>query len=187
MMDPNRNRVCPVELAGSLESRFRRWLHNPERLLAPFVKEGMHALDVGCGPGVFSLAMARMVGETGTVIAADLQEGMLERLRVKVRGSGLANRIRFVKCDANAVNVSESVNFILAFYMVHEVPDKGSFFRQLKAILTRNGHLLLVEPRFFHVSKAAFAETTRIAEDIGFDVRPGPRVWFSWSAVLTPM
>jgi len=187
MMDPNRNRVCPVELAGALESRFRIWLHNPQRLLAPYVKEGMHVLDVGCGPGVFSLAMARMVGGTGRVIAADLQEGMLERLRGKAKESSLASRIQFVKCDTNAVNVSETVDFILAFYMVHEIPDKRSFFRQLKAILTRNGHFLLVEPRFFHVSKAAFVETTKIAENIGFNVRPGPMVWFSWSAVLTPM
>jgi ubiquinone/menaquinone biosynthesis C-methylase UbiE len=121
------------------------------------------------------------------VIAADLQEGMLERLRDKVRGSVLAKRIQFVKCDAKAINVSEAVDFILAFYMVHEVPDKDSFFRQLKATLTGDGRFLLIEPKMFHVSKKAFAETTRIAEDVGFQVHPGPMVWFSWSAVLSPM
>ncbi len=45
-----RNRVCPVELAGSLDNRFRRWLQNPRKILAPYVREGMKVLDIGCGP-----------------------------------------------------------------------------------------------------------------------------------------
>ena len=44
----------------------------------------MTALDVGCGPGFFTLDMARLVGESGQVIAADLQEGMLQIVRDKI-------------------------------------------------------------------------------------------------------
>jgi len=44
----------------------------------------MIALDVGCGPGYFSLDMARMVGKTGHVIACDLQQGMLQKLKEKI-------------------------------------------------------------------------------------------------------
>ena len=183
-MEQERNRVCPVELASSLDSKIRRWLQNPYKILTPYIKEGMMVLDVGCGPGFFSVEMAKLVGTGGKVISADFQEGMLQELGNKIRGTALEERIERVKCDQNKINVSNRVDFILAFYMVHEVPDKNSFFRQLKGILNESGQLLLVEPKLFHVSREAFALTTRIAEDNGFRVFQGPTLRFSWSAVL---
>lgn len=183
-MKKDRNRVCPVELAGSLDSRVRRWLQNPHTILAPFVRQGMTALDIGCGPGFFSIEMAGMVGAGGRVIAADLQEGMLDKLRTKIKGTELEQRITCVRCSKDAINVSEGVDFILAFYMVHEIPDKDSFFRQAKAVLKPGGQFLLVEPRLFHVSRKDFEHTIQIAENNGFGAEPGPRLRFSWSAVL---
>ncbi len=46
-----------------LDNRLRRWLHNPERILAPYVRPGITALDFGCGMGMFAIAMAKLVGE----------------------------------------------------------------------------------------------------------------------------
>jgi ubiquinone/menaquinone biosynthesis C-methylase UbiE len=183
-MEQDRNRVCPVELASSLDNRIRRWLQNPYEIVAPYVKEGMTVLDVGCGPGFFSIEMAKLVGASGKVIAADLQEGMLQELGNKIRGTVLEERIKRVRCDKDKINVSDTVEFILAFYMVHEVPDKDSLFRQLKALLNERGQFLLVEPKLFHVSRRAFELTTRVAENNGFRIYPGPKLPFSWSAVL---
>lgn len=177
-------RVCPVEMAGGLDNKIRRWLHNPERILSPYVKEGMTVLDLGCGPGVFSIPMARMVGKTGKVFSADLQEGMLQKVYDKIKGTELEERIELVKCEKDSINVREPVEFILTFYMVHEVPDKNSLFKQLKSVLKPGGRLLLVEPKLFHVSEKAFAETARSAADNGFTIAQGPRIRFSWSAVL---
>ena len=183
-MEQDRNRVCPVELASSLDSRIRRWLQNPYDIVAPRVREGMTVLDVGCGPGFFSVEMANLVGPNGRVISADLQEGMLQELGNKIRGTVLEERITRVLCSRNTINVSDTVDFILAFYMVHEVPDKNSFFQQLRSVLRPQGQLLLVEPKLFHVSRKAFEATIRIAESNGFRTDPGPRLRFSWSAVL---
>ncbi len=144
----------------------------------------MTVLDIGCGPGFFSIEMAGMVGTTGKVIAADLQDGMLQRLRTKIRGTGLEKRIRLVKCDQEEINISEKIDFGLAFYMVHEVPNKQSFFKQLKAVLKENAQVLLVEPKLFHVSRKEFQATAALAEQAGFAVSPGPRLLLSWSAVL---
>jgi ubiquinone/menaquinone biosynthesis C-methylase UbiE len=183
-MESSRNRVCPVGLANSLDNRVRRWLHNPETILAQYVKEGMTVLDIGCGPGFFSIEMAKMVGENGKVISADLQDGMLQKLRKKIQRTELEKRIELVKCDKDRINVPERVDFILAFFMVHEAPDKNSFFRQLKDILRQGGELLLVEPKLFHVSRKEFESATRIAEEAGFKMYPGPPICFGWSAVL---
>ncbi len=145
----------------------------------------MTALDIGCGPGFFSIELAQMVGRTGRVISADLQEGMLGKLRDKIRGTELEERVTLVKCAQDSINVSDKIDFGLAFYMVHEVPDKETFFRQLKSILNEQGHILLVEPKLFHVSQKGFGATTAIGERAGFKTRPGPRLPLSWSAVLT--
>jgi len=183
-MDKDRNRVCPVELANSLDSRIRRWLQNPRRILEPYMREGMTVLDVGCGPGFFSIEMAKMVGANGKVVSADLQEGMLQKLSHKIKGTSLEDRIQLVKCEKDKINVSQRDDFILAFYMVHEVPDKNSLFKQLKDVLNEKGQFLIVEPKLFHVSREEFGVTMGIAEGNGFKVEQGPKLPLSWSAIL---
>jgi len=183
-METERNRVCPVELADSLDGRIRRWLQNPQKILGPYIKEGMKVLDIGCGPGFFSIEIAKMVGKSGKIFAVDLQEGMLQKLMNKITGTELEDRIKLVKCDKDNINVTEYVDFILAFFVVHEVPDKNSLFKQLKNILNDKGQILLVEPKLFHVSRKEFETTIKIAEDNGFYVNQGPKLRFSWSALL---
>ena len=80
------NRVCPVEIAGGLDNFVRRLLQNPQKLLRPHIREGMTVLDLGCGPGFFSIEIAKLLNNSGKVIAADLQEGMLDKLRKKIKG-----------------------------------------------------------------------------------------------------
>jgi ubiquinone/menaquinone biosynthesis C-methylase UbiE len=139
---------------------------------------------MGCGPGFFSIELAKLVGTAGKVVAADLQQGMLDRLHAKIKGSALEGRIRLVKCEEHNTNVTGSFDFILTFYMVHEVPDKERFFRQLSAILNNHGQYLLVEPKLFHVSEKEFQSTLALAEKNGFQVNQGPRLLLSWSAIL---
>ena len=183
-MKEDRNRVCPVELANSLDNNIRRWLQNPQKILSPYVKEGMKVLDVGCGPGFFSVELAKMVGTSGKVYAVDLQEGMLQKLQYKIRGTSLEKIIQLIKCEKDEIDIPEKVDFILAFYMVHEVPDKDRLLVTLKNFLNENGELLIVEPKLFHVSKKEFASTIEKAEAAGFKAAKGPKLPFSFSSVL---
>ena len=182
-MSVRNNRVCPVERAGSLDNRIRRWLQNPRKILGPYIEKGMTVLDIGCGPGFFSIDMAQMVGESGRVIAADLQEGMLRKLRDKIEGTELKERITLHKCEENKIGVSDSVDFVLSFYMVHEVPDVADFFYEISIILKPDGLFFIVEPPF-HVSAAAFEETVGKALDVGFTVAGRPKVLFSRTVIL---
>lgn len=183
-MNQDRNRVCPVELANSLDSKIRRWLQNPQKILSPYVKEGMKVLDVGCGPGFFSVELAKMVGTNGKVYAVDLQEGMLQKIQNKIHGTSLEKIIQLIKCEKDEIVIPEKVNFIIAFYMVHEVLDKDKLFSTLKNILRNNGEFLIVEPKFFHVSKKEFASTISKAEAAGFKSAEGPKLAFSFSSLL---
>jgi ubiquinone/menaquinone biosynthesis C-methylase UbiE len=175
--------VCPVALSGSLDNSIRRWLQNPQKILRPYITEGMTVLDVGCGPGFFTIEMARMVGKSGRVIAADMQEGMLQKVKEKVKGTELEERILLHKCGEDKIGVSEPVDFVLLFYMVHEVPNKEHFFNEIGTILKPDGQILIVEPPF-HVSKSAFEETVRIAANAGLIVIERPKMFFSRTVLL---
>lgn len=182
-MSERKKHVCPVGMAGSLDMRIRRWVQNPQKILKPFIEEGMTVLDLGCGPGFFTLDMAYLVGESGQVIASDLQEGMLQKVREKVKGKEVEKRIKLHKCGEKKIGVRESIDFILLFYMIHEVTDKEEFFQEIGDILKDNGKILMVEPPL-HVSKTAFEKTLLVAEKTGFYHEAGPKVFFSRTAVL---
>ena len=178
-----KNRVCPVERAGSLDNKFRRWFQNPKKILRPYVNKGMTVLDIGCGPGFFSVDMAQMVGETGRVIASDLQDGMLRKLQSKIQGTHLEERIILHKCEKDKIGIEEQVDFILAFYMVHEIPHQDMFFKEIESILKTNGLILIVEPPF-HVSKKAFSQTVERAQEAGLIASEGPKVLFGKTVIL---
>jgi ubiquinone/menaquinone biosynthesis C-methylase UbiE len=183
MSQDKRNRVCPVELADGLDSKIRKLLQNPQKILKPYLETGMTVLDIGCGPGVFSIEMAKMVGASGRVIAADLQEGMLEILEGKVKGTYLEKIIELHKCEAERIGVSGNVDFILAFYMVHEVPDRADFFKEVYATLKPGGKALIVEPKI-HVFKKEFEAMVKSLLDLGFGIVDRPKIFFSRSVLL---
>ena len=177
-------RICPVENAGALDNSIRKLLQNPRKILKPHIKKGMTVLDLGCGPGFFSIEMTKMLEGSGKVIAADLQGEMLEKVNKKITGTDLEHRIILHKCEINNIGITEKVDFILAFYMVHEVPDQNKIFEALKAILKPNGRLYIIEPKF-HVSKKAFEIMINKLKNTGFDVIESPKVFFSRTALMT--
>ncbi len=180
----NRNRVCPVEISGSLDSKIRRRLQNPYKILRPYVKEGIKAIDIGCGPGFFTIPMAVLAGKNGRIIAVDLQQGMLQKLEQKIKETEFEERIKTHKCEQGKIGVVEKVDFILAFYMVHEVPNQDNFFKELKSLLKENGSLFIVEPKLFHVSKMEFEEMLKRAESAGLKPVEFPHLALSWAVLL---
>jgi ubiquinone/menaquinone biosynthesis C-methylase UbiE len=84
MSKENHPYVCPVQYAGSLDNFIRRLVHKPRRILEAHVGKGMTVLDLGCGPGYFTIELAKLVGEEGRVIAADIQQGMLDTVTGKI-------------------------------------------------------------------------------------------------------
>ncbi len=184
-MDKNKNnRVCPVENAGGLDNPLRKLFQNPERILKPYIKNNMTVLDLGCGPGFFSIEIAKMLGEQGKVIASDLQDGMLEIVKNKIKGTGLQSKIKLHKCKADEIGVMEKIDFVLAFYVIHEIPDQKKLFAEIKSLLKPGGKMLIVEPNF-HVSKKAFEKLISRIKDSGLKIIDYPKMVFSRTILLT--
>lgn len=183
MIPFRKTEVCPWWLAYTFDNPFRRFLHNPDELLGPFVREGMTAADIGCGMGYFTIAMAKIVGPSGTVLAVDLQQKMLDIMRKRAAKAGVDARIRSVLAGEDDIRIRNKVDFVLLFWMAHEVNDTGNFFSQISGVLHEGGKALYVEPRI-HVSASRFRKIVESARGKGFQVQNAPSVRLSRSVLL---
>ncbi len=178
------SRICSWKHAFALDNPIRRLIHNPQKILGVYIEAGQTVLDVGCGPGTFSLAMAKMVGESGKVIAVDVQEEMLQIVREKAARQGLESRIVTHKSYPDLIGISEKIDFALAFYMVHEVPSAETFLKEIASVLKPKGKLLIVEPKI-HVSATAFEKTIEVARQAGLRPVSEPKIRISRCKLLS--
>jgi ubiquinone/menaquinone biosynthesis C-methylase UbiE len=146
----------------------------------------MTVLDFGCAMGFFSLAMARVVGPSGRVIAVDVQGKMVESLTKRAQNAGLAEIIEPYVCPPDTVGLKGwdgTIDFILAFAVVHEVPDPRRLFGEFSRLLKSGGKLLLAEPKG-HVSKEAFEQTLAIACQSGLSPLKNLKIFMSYAVLL---
>jgi SAM-dependent methyltransferase len=177
--------VCPWWGGYFIDNWVRRWIHNPEQMLSPFVRPGMTAMDFGCGMGMFAIALAKLVGEQGRVIAIDLQQKMLDVLVKRAQRANVAERIHAHHCGADSIGFYEAaaVDFALAFYSVHEVSDHRRLLGEIWACLRPSGQMLLIEPKM-HVAAHDFENMVSLAEELGFGQDQRPRIRLSRAVVL---
>lgn len=140
-------------------------------------------LDVGPGMGYFTIPLARMVGSSGKVIAADLQNKMLDSLWHRAVKAGVQGRIKLLLSNPGRIGVNEPIDFCLAFWMLHEVPQRGHFLGEISSRLKPGGSLLLVEPRM-HVSGDNFTETINLAKSAGLSVIDRPKIFISYAVLF---
>jgi ubiquinone/menaquinone biosynthesis C-methylase UbiE len=167
--------VCDHSHSLFLDNSLRRIFQNPKKIVGEYIKEGDTIIDLGCGPGFFSIDMAKMVGGKGKVYSVDLQIEMLDKLKKKANRYHLSNQIHLHQCSQNQIGLNNDTNadFILAYYMVHEIPDPVRFLSEVKLLLKKGGRFLIVEP-LFHVSKEKFLTLSRKAESLGFTIVGNP-------------
>ena len=175
--------VCTWWIAYTFDNPLRKLFHNPAKIFRGHIKEGMTVMDVGCGMGYFSIGMARLVGANGKVIAVDLQQKMLDVLRRRAGRCGVAERIDTHRCEADSLGLREPADFILAFWMVHEVSNKDLFFQQLRSALRFNGKILIAEPKM-HVTAEELDQTIEIARGNDLRCLDAPPIRFSRTVLL---
>lgn len=178
--------VCPWWIGWLLASPVRKLAQDPARILAPWVREGMTVLEPGPGMGFFTLELARRVGPDGRVIAVDVQPQMLAGLRRRAARAGLEARIDARLARETSLGIDDlagKVDLVLAFAMVHELPDAEAFFREARRALRPDGRVLVAEPSG-HVRAEAFEVTLAAARRAGFRAEPGPDIWRSRTALL---
>jgi ubiquinone/menaquinone biosynthesis C-methylase UbiE len=137
--------------------------------------------------GYFTVELARCVGPAGNVQAVDMQPRQLRVAERRCRRAGVADRVRFVEATAESLELTGPVDFILAFWMLHEVADRAGFFDQLRAVTEPGARVLVAEP-MFHVSREEVEAELALASAHGFcgALRDGI-IRFSWAFELERM
>lgn len=169
-----------------LASPLRRLWQDPRSILSPYVSEGMTVLEPGPGMGFFTLELARLVGQSGRVIAVDIQPKMLDALRRRAERAQLDARIETRVVTETSLGIDDlagKVDFALAFAMVHELADASGFFRDVARALVPGGRLLIAEPRG-HVSDEELRKTRDTAAAAGLQLVEHPAIRGSRTALL---
>lgn len=167
--------VCPWWMAFFFDNPIRRMIHPADKVLNPYITEGMTVLDFGCGFGHFALGMARLTGESGQVIAADVQEKMLDKLMKRARKAGLDDIIQPLLCDGSQVGVPMMFDFILACNSLHETPNPATQLEEFFKLLNPGGRFLLMEPAS-HLKPEDFEAEVVLAKKVGFVETDRPNI-----------
>ena len=117
-------------------------------------------MDIGPGKGFFTAALCHLIAESGRVIAADIQQPMLDGLVRRARRQGLAARLETHLSTPEDSGIASRADFILAFWMVHEVPCHNQLFEQVAHLLKPAGTFLVAEP-YLHVTSEPFRGPSR--------------------------
>ena len=98
--------------------------------------------DIGCGPGYFTLPIAKKVKK---VLAVDVKEQMLNICKSRAADMNLEN-IEYIKSNENRLNIdTSSVDVVLLVNVYHEFPDDGKMISELNRILKKDGKLFLID------------------------------------------
>jgi len=170
--------VCPWWCCFTFDNPIRALFQNPYTLLAPYVKPGMTSIDIGPGMGYFTIPLCQMVGPHGKVIAVDIQHQMLADLLKRAAKKGVRDNLHTHLSQGSLSDLHEQADFILAFWMVHEVPDQRQFFSEVAHLMRPDATFLLVEP-FVHVTRTMFTQTVQTACAVGLTIQEQPQIAFS--------
>lgn len=183
MTNKKQTHLHPIERAHALDSKFRRLFQNPTCLVSRYIKPGMSVLDLGCGTGYFTTEIARHLKPSGKVIAADVQQGMLNILSRKIEAEEWKDRIEIHRCPENGLGLKENFDFIIAFYSFHEMKDLDTVINELKSIMKPGARILIAEQKF-HVSKAEFYSFIEKMKGNGFKIVEKPVIFLSRARVM---
>jgi cyclopropane fatty-acyl-phospholipid synthase-like methyltransferase len=159
----------PWWLAPLLTNPVRRLLDNPETLLGDLVQPGHVVLELGPANGFYSVPIARALGESGKLIAVDIEPHLLKMLAKRLKQRGLADCLvpRLTQnVELELADLTGTADRIVAANVIHELPKPRETLFALAATLKDGGQFLLVEPPG-HVSRERFETELRWLQEAG--------------------
>jgi ubiquinone/menaquinone biosynthesis C-methylase UbiE len=178
--------LFPLKLIARLAHRFGTstpcpaalsWLvHNPlrRRYMRPVldrvgIQPGECVLELGPGPGAFTLDAAQRAGPEGQIIAVDIQPEMITQLEKRVREANLTNVETHVASAYELPLENESIDRAFLVTVLPEVPDQNRALSELRRVLKPGGQLSITE-EFIDPDYPFPAETIRRVEAAGFEL-----------------
>lgn len=136
------DRLFPATIMPDQDWWHALWPDPDGVVKALHIESGMTVVDLGCGDGYFTAAIARRIGP-GRVIGFDLDPAMLEQ--AKAVCDAMAN-CDWLLGDAMALSrlITGPADFVLIANTFHGVPDKTALAREIAAVLRPGGRFAIV-------------------------------------------
>jgi ubiquinone/menaquinone biosynthesis C-methylase UbiE len=135
----------PHELAFLLLVPLRRYVMSPAQLLERLqLTPTFRVLEIGSGPGYFSVAVARAVPR-GSLQLLDLQREMLEKARARLRRAGVTN-VGFTQASAALLPFrAQTFDAVFLVAVLGEVPDPRACMQSVARVLRPGGLAAIAE------------------------------------------
>ena len=115
---------------------------DPYRALnAAGLEPGQKVLEVGCGPGFFTIPAARIVGEGGSVTALDVNPLAVEHVQQKIKDADVTNAKTMLANAAQTDLLGQSFDLVLLFGLAHPIGDMKKIWTELHRLLKPEGTL----------------------------------------------
>ncbi|MCG9698226.1 bifunctional demethylmenaquinone methyltransferase/2-methoxy-6-polyprenyl-1,4-benzoquinol methylase UbiE [Shewanella sp. Isolate11] len=109
-------------------------------------RPGMKVLDLAGGTGDLTAKFSHIVGQTGQVTLADINESMLKVGREKLRNRGVVGNVNYVQANAEALPFPDNhFDIITIAFGLRNVTDKDAAIRSMLRVLKPGGKLLVLE------------------------------------------
>jgi demethylmenaquinone methyltransferase/2-methoxy-6-polyprenyl-1,4-benzoquinol methylase len=132
------------------------------------VRRGQRVLDLAGGTGDLAGKFARLVGPSGEVVLADINESMLAVGRDRLADAGLVSGIRFVLADAeNLPFPDDHFDCITIAFGLRNVTDKSAALASMLRVVKPGGRVLVLE-----FSRPLSPSLSRIYDLYSFNVLP---------------
>jgi ubiquinone/menaquinone biosynthesis C-methylase UbiE len=121
---------------------------NPyKRLERAGLKPGLKVLEVGCGPGFFTIPAAKIVGEEGFVYAVDVHPLAIERVKEKIERGGIKN-VKPMCVNASDTGLpAQSIDLAFLFGLQYIAGGLENVITELNRILKEGGMLSFEKTR----------------------------------------
>jgi 2-polyprenyl-3-methyl-5-hydroxy-6-metoxy-1,4-benzoquinol methylase len=103
-------------------------------------------LDLGCGLGASSVALARAYPRV-RVLGVDLDQASVADARVAAAEAGVADRVAFVVGDAAHLTPEAPFDLVTVFEALHDIGDPVGTLRAARALLAADGSVLVADER----------------------------------------
>lgn len=123
-----------------------KWLNEIERRLEGIPKESINILDIGCGPGFFSIILARAGYK---VTAVDYTEAMIEK--AKENAGELSSKITFIRMDGqNLLFDDEIFDVVVSRNLTWNLEKPDIAYKEWVRVLKKQGILLNFDANWYH-------------------------------------
>ncbi len=170
---------CPYALAWLVDNPFRR-RYMRSILDRVDIHPGERVLELGPGPGAFTVDAARRAGPEGRVIAVDIQPQMITQVEQRVREAGLTNVETGVASAHDLPLEDGSVDRAFLVTVLPEIPDQARALAELRRVLEPGGVLSITE-EFTDPDYPFPSETIRRAEAAGFNLAQRFGNWWRYT------